>query len=120
MDEDCFMENVGKFLNRYGSVSEVNTISWKKNERILPYVVQSDEQKFAVFAFHWKKSIGTNTLIKTEHYITELNCDGALIIGYKFSQNAIDMVNDINHKRKNKILLLEKEEMDEMLRYQAV
>lgn len=115
MDELGFQEKVGKFLNRYGKVQKLKEHSIDTHSRILPYIVESEDQKFAVFAFHWKKSIGTNTIIRTEHQINEMQCDGAIIIGNRFSQNSYDMVSDANKRRTKNIILIKIQEMEEIL-----
>jgi len=115
MEETGFQEKVGKFLNRYGKVQKLREESIDTNSRILPYIVESQDQKFAVFAYHWKKSIGTNTIIRTEHQITDMQCDGAIIIGNRFSQNSYDMVSDTNKRRTKNIILIKIQEMEEIL-----
>ena len=115
MESLGFQEKVGKFLNRYGKVKRLKEESVDNQSRILPYIVQNDDQKFAVFAYHWKKSIGTNTIIRTEHQITEMQCDGAIIIGNRFSQNSYDMVSDTNRRRTKRIILIKMNEMEEIL-----
>lgn len=115
MEETGFQEQVGKFLNRYGKVQKLREDSIDTNSRILPYIVESQDQKFAVFAYHWKKSIGTNTIIRTEHQITDMKCDGAIIIGNRFSQNSYDMVSDTNKRRTKNIILIKIQEMEEIL-----
>ena len=115
MEELEFESKVGDFLNRYGKVKRLNNINFDTNSRILPYIVESDNQKFAVFAFHWKKSIGTNTIIRTGHQIQEMKCDGAIIIGNRFSQNSYDMVRDNNKRGNKRIILIKMDEMEEIL-----
>ncbi|MHA2357649.1 MAG: hypothetical protein ACXABK_02630 [Candidatus Heimdallarchaeaceae archaeon] len=110
-----FQEKVGKFLNRYGNVKKLKNNFLEDETRILPFIVENEDQSFAVFAFHWKKSIGTNTIIRTEHQINEMNCDGAIIIGNRFSQNSYDMVNDTNKRGDKRIILIKMEEIDEIL-----
>ena len=116
MDNKLFEDKVGKFLDRYGNVKMLKEMDFEGNNRILPYIVENEDQKFAVFAFHWKKSIGTNTIIRTEHQIADMNCDGAIIIGNRFSQNSYDMVNDTNRRGSKQIILIKMEEMDEILK----
>jgi hypothetical protein len=115
MDEVVFQERVGEFLNRYGKVRKLKEESIDTHSRILPYIVESQDQKFAVFAYHWKKSIGTNTIIRTEHQINDMQCDGAIIIGNRFSQNSYDMVSDTNRRRTKNIILIKIQEMEEIL-----
>jgi hypothetical protein len=115
MEEMGFQEKVGKFLNRYGKVQKLQEESIDTHSRILPYIVESQNQKFAVFAYHWKKSIGTNTIIRTEHQINDMQCDGAIIIGNRFSQNSYDMVSDANKRRTKNIILIKIQEMEEIL-----
>ena len=114
-DDNSGEEKVGKFLDRYGKVKVLNEVNFDSNNRILPYIVESEDQKFAVFAFHWKKSIGTNTIIRTEHQLQDMNCDGAIIIGNRFSQNSYDMVSDTNRRGNKRIFLIKMEEMNEIL-----
>ncbi|MBY9001571.1 MAG: hypothetical protein KGD64_11680 [Candidatus Heimdallarchaeota archaeon] len=116
MERKIFEEKVGKFLDRYGKVKVLNGVNFDSSNRILPYIVENDDQKFAVFAFHWKKSIGTNTIIRTEHQIQDMNCDGAIIIGSRFSQNSYDMVSNTNKRGNKSIILIKKEEMNEILK----
>ncbi len=115
MEEMGFQEKVGKFLNRYGKVQKLKKDNIDTQSRILPYIVESQDQKFAVFAYHWKKSIGTNTIIRTEHQINDMNCDGAIIIGNRFSQNSYDMVSVTNKRRTKSIILIKIQEMEEIL-----
>ena len=116
MKSKVFEEKVGKFLGRYGKVKVLNEVNLDENNRILPYIVENEDQKFAVFAFHWKKSIGTNTIIRTEHKLEDLNCDGAIIIGNRFSQNSYDMVSASNKRRNKRIFLIKMEELNEILK----
>lgn len=115
MENLVFQDKVGKFLDRYGEVKKLGSIKLETNTRILPFIVENEDQKFAVFAFHWKKSIGTNTIIRTEHQINEMQCDGAIIIGNRFSQNSYDMVSDTNKRRNKRIILIKMDEMEEIL-----
>jgi len=115
MEEQFFQEKVGKFLNRYGKVKLLRKANFDSENRILPFIVENEDQKFAVFAFHWKKSIGTNTIIRTEHQINDMLCDGAIIIGNRFSQNSYDMVNATNKRGNKRIILIKMEELDEIL-----
>ncbi len=115
MENLVFQDKVGKFLGRYGEVKKLGSLKLESNTRILPFIVENEDQKFAVFAFHWKKSIGTNTIIRTEHQISEMQCDGAIIIGNRFSQNSYDMVSDTNKRRSKRIILIKMEEMEEIL-----
>ncbi|OLS32968.1 MAG: hypothetical protein HeimAB125_03600 [Candidatus Heimdallarchaeota archaeon AB_125] len=119
MDELGFQEKVGQFLSRYGKVKKLKEGSIDSNSRILPYLVENEDQKFAVFAYHWKKSIGTNTIIRTEHQINDMNCDGAIIIGNRFSQNSYDMISDTNKRRTKRIILIKIQEMEEILSINA-
>ncbi|MHA1955273.1 MAG: hypothetical protein ACW96U_15155 [Candidatus Heimdallarchaeaceae archaeon] len=89
--------------------------SFEEQNRILPFIVENEDQKFAVFAFHWKKSIGTNTIIRTEHRISDMNCDGAIIIGNRFSQNSYDMVSAAIKRGRKSIILIKTTELDEIL-----
>lgn len=116
MEEMGFQDKVGKFLNRYGKVQKLKEETIDTDNRILPYIVESQNQRFAVFAYHWKKSIGTNTIIRTEHQINDMQCDGAIIIGNRFSQNSYDMVSDTNKRRSKSIILIKIQEIDEILR----
>jgi len=111
-----FEEKVGKFLNRYGKVKVLSDVNLDENNRILPYIVENEDQRFAVFAFHWKKSIGTNTIIRTEHKLEDMKCDGAIIIGNRFSQNSYDMVSSTNKRGNKRIFLIKMEEMNEILK----
>ena len=115
MDEILFQEKVGRFLNRYGNVQKLKEETIDTHSRILPYIVENQDQRFAVFAYHWKKSIGTNTIIRTEHQINDMQCDGAIIIGNRFSQNSYDMVSDTNKRRTKNIILIKIQEMEEIL-----
>ena len=115
MEEQFFQEKVGKFLDRYGKVKLLKDVNLDNENRILPFIVENEDQKFAVFAFHWKKSIGTNTIIRTEHQINDMKCDGAIIIGNRFSQNSYDMVNDTNRRGNKRIILIKMEELNEIL-----
>ncbi|MCG3220662.1 MAG: restriction endonuclease [Candidatus Heimdallarchaeota archaeon] len=115
MENFTFQEKVGKFLERYGNVKKLSEGNFEEHERILPFIVENEDQKFAVFAFHWKKSIGTNTIIRTEHRINDMNCDGAIIIGNRFSQNSYDMVSDAIKKGRKSIILIKTTELDEIL-----
>lgn len=123
MSNSTFEHRVSQFLQRYGEVIPINYANWgRSNTKILPFIVERAKQQFAVFAFHWNKSIGTNTIIKTEHNLEDMNgdnngyyCEGVIIIGNEFSQNAIDMTRDINQSGKTTILLVKKDEMEEIL-----
>ncbi len=115
IDED-FKSQVGKFLKRYGKVKTLENLNSSDSSRVLPFIVENKEQKFAVFAFHWKKSIGTNTVIKIEHQISDMNCDGAIVIGSIFSQNSYDMVQNLSERDQIRIILIKKDEMNEILR----
>ncbi|MCG3225355.1 MAG: hypothetical protein H7645_00435 [Candidatus Heimdallarchaeota archaeon] len=115
MENFTFQEKVGKFLERYGNVKRLNMGNFEEQNRILPFIVENEDQKFAVFAFHWKKSIGTNTIIRTEHRISDMSCDGAIIIGNRFSQNSYDMVSTANKKGRKNIILIKTTELDEIL-----
>ena len=116
MKNEEFKSQVGKFLKRYGKVKILENLDSSDSGRVLPFIVENQEQKFAVFAFHWKKSIGTNTVIKIEHQVSEMNCDGAIVIGSIFSQNSYDMVQNLNKRDQTRIILIKKDEMDEILR----
>ena len=119
MENFTFQEKVGKFLERYGNVKKLSVGNFEEHNRILPFIVENEDQKFAVFAFHWKKSIGTNTIIRTEHRINEMNCDGAIIIGNRFSQNSYDMVSDANKRGRKSIILIKTTELDEILGFDS-
>ncbi|MHA1686685.1 MAG: hypothetical protein ACTSYD_09815 [Candidatus Heimdallarchaeaceae archaeon] len=116
MTEEEFLDKVGSFLRRYGVVHQLPKISLDSQSRILPFIVQTEKQRYAVFAFRWKKSIGTNTIIRTEHMLKDLNCDGAIVIGPKFSQNSFDLVNDINNRGDAHIILLSFSDIDEIMK----
>ncbi len=116
MKSEDFKSQVGKFLKRYGKVKILENLSSSDSSRVLPFIVENQEQKFAVFAFHWKKSIGTNTVIKIEHQVKEMNCDGAIVIGSIFSQNSYDMVQNLHKRDQTRIILIKKDEMNEILR----
>lgn len=116
MNNEEFKSHVGKFLKRYGRVKTLENLNSDESSRVLPFIVENQEQKFAVFAFHWKKSIGTNTVIKIEHQVSEMNCDGAIVIGSIFSQNSYDMVQNLNEREQTRIILIKRDEMNEILR----
>jgi len=103
-----------RFLNRYGKVKRIN-LNAQKSSKVYPFVVDSKNQKFAVFAYEWVKSIGTNTTIRSEQLSENMKCDGTIIIGNIFSQNAIDMVEEINNRGDKKIILMSFEEVKEIL-----
>ena len=119
MENFTFQEKVGKFLERYGNVKRLNMGNFEEQNRILPFIVENEDQKFAVFAFHWKKSIGTNTIIRTEHRLDEMSCDGAIIIGNRFSQNSYDMVSDAKKRGRKSIILIKTTELDEILGFNS-
>ncbi len=104
--DQSFGDRVVQYLKRYGDIAKIND-KYKFSENILPFEVKNNSQKFAVFAYDWKKSIGTDVLIRLENQIDSLDTsyDGAIIIGKAFSGNALDIIDDIN-KRGNKTLIL--------------
>ena len=61
------------FLHRYGRVEQLHN----EIDIIKPFIVSNETQKFAVFVFDWKKSVGSNTIIRVEERTRKLNCDGA-------------------------------------------
>jgi hypothetical protein len=99
------------FLHRYGKVYQLcNEI-----DVIKPFIVSDETQRYAVFIFDWKKKVGTNTIIKTEERMGDLQCDGAIIIAHRFSSTASEMVEHINKHCTYKIILFKQKEIDQML-----
>ncbi|MHA1303760.1 MAG: hypothetical protein ACTSQE_03225 [Candidatus Heimdallarchaeaceae archaeon] len=117
MKEETFHVKVGRFLERYGKVNRIQLPKQKMSDSILPFEVENQSQKFAVFAYKWKKSIGTDVLIRLEHKISEMDqdYDGAIVIGSKFSINACDIVQDINRKGKKTLILVKLSELNQIL-----
>ena len=114
MSEEKLIEKLQKFLNRYGNVRKIN-LGPQKSNKVYPFIVDSQTEKYAVFAFQWVKSIGTNTIIRSERLTEDMNCNGTIIIGNIFSQNALDMVEEINNRSKKKIILMSFAEIEEIL-----
>ncbi|GAI28362.1 unnamed protein product [marine sediment metagenome] len=88
-------EKVGRFLRKYGKVTQL----LNEVDAIPPFIVEDNRQKFAVFVFDWKKSAGTNTIIRMEHRAERMKCDGVIIIANRFSLNALEQVNYLNHRQ---------------------
>ncbi len=99
------------FLHRYGKVDQLCA----EIDVIKPFIVSDKTQRYAVFIFDWKKRVGTNTIIKTEERMGDLQCDGAIIIAKKFSSTASEMVEHINKHCSSKIILFKQKEIDQML-----
>jgi hypothetical protein len=99
------------FLHRYGKVDQL----CDEIDVIKPFIVSDKTQRYAVFIFDWKKKVGTNTIIKTEERIGDLQCDGAIIIANRFSSTASEMVEHINKHCSFKIILFKQKEIDQML-----
>lgn len=114
MSEEEFVAKMMRFLKRYGRVSLLSRTKLQTQSKIYPFLVETKEQKFAAFAFKWIKSIGTNTIIRTEHMIKDLDCDGGIVIGPQFSQNTFDLVSDINNRGDTQIILLSFKDVNEI------
>ncbi len=104
-------DRVEYFLRMYGRVKQL----LDEKDRIPPFIVEDDLQKFVVFVFDWKKSAGTNTIIRTEQRAEEMKCDGVIIIANRFSLNALEQVNYLNKRRNRKTILLQREEIELIL-----
>ena len=101
-----------KFLERYGVVEEnpsMKTADGKKVE--IPYIVKNKSQAFGVWLWDWKRSIGSDKIIRIEKSIISLELDGALLFSNRFSQNAIDLVNKMKKENSAKIILIKLDEI---------
>lgn len=117
MREELTDSEISNFLQRYGKVRPLSLPKQKLSSSILPYEVENENQKFAVFVYNWKKSIGTDVLIRLEDKIADLGkkYDGIIVIGKKFSVNARDIVDDINRRGKNPLILIRRSEISMIL-----
>lgn len=104
-------DRVGCFLRNYGRIKRL----LDEKDRIPPFIVEDNLQKFVVFVFDWKKSAGTNTIIRTEHRAERMKCDGVIIIANRFSLNALEQVNYLNKRRNKKTILFKIEEIELIL-----
>ncbi len=104
-------EKVVCFLSKYGRVKQL----LDEKDRIPPFILEDDLQKFVVFVFDWKKSAGTNTIIRTEQRAERMKCDGVIIIANRFSLNALEQVNYLNKRRNKKTILFKREEIESIL-----
>ena len=69
-----------------------------------------------VIAYGWKKNIGSDVIIRLEDKIiaNENTYDGTIIISEGFSENARDVVGEMNKKKANKIMLLNLSDVEEI------
>ena len=99
--------NLCKFLERYGEVEENPSIKTSNGKRIeIPYIVKNKSQAFGVWLWDWKRSIGSDKIIRIEKSIISLALDGALLFSNRFSQNAYDLVNKMKKENSAKIILI--------------
>ncbi len=99
------------FLHRYGKVEQL----FDELDTIKPFIVSDETQKYAVFVFDWNKSVGSNTIIRTEERTRKINCDGAIIVANRFSSIASEMVEYLNKSEKEKFFLFTQKEVDQIL-----
>ena len=59
----------------------------------------------------WKRSIGSDKIIRIEKSIISLELDGALLFSNRFSQNAYDLVNKMKKENSAKIILIKLDEI---------
>ena len=64
--------------------------------------------------YPWKRSLGVDKINQAYHFSNNTELDGALIIATKFSQSAIDLASRINLKCEKRIVLMEREEFDQL------
>ena len=104
------------FLHRYGKVEQLHT----EIDIIKPFIVSDATHKYVVFVFDWKKSVGTNTIIRIEDRTKKLHCDGAIIIANCFSSIASEMVEFLNKIMEEKFFLFSQDEIDQILAYSQI
>ena len=106
--------DLNKFLARYGEVEENPTMKTPQGKKIeVPFVVKNKSQAFGVWIWDWKRSIGSDKIIRIERIIISLGLDGALLFSNRFSQNAYDLVNKMKKENSAKIILIK---LDEILK----
>ncbi|MCG3218198.1 MAG: hypothetical protein KAR35_04300 [Candidatus Heimdallarchaeota archaeon] len=101
-----------KFLARYGEVEENPSMKTLEGKKIdVPFVVKNKSQAFGVWIWDWKRSIGSDKIIRIEKIIISLELDGALLFSNRFSQNAYDLVNKMKKENSAKIILIKLDEI---------
>ncbi len=80
------IENV---LKTWGNIEADVTIEdhYGRTKKV-PWVISSRFGKFAVWFYDWRKSLGTDRVIRTEKIIEGTAIDGAILIGHSFSDQA--------------------------------
>ena len=100
------------FLERYGEVEENPSIKTSDGKKVeVPFIVKNESQAFGVWLWDWKRSIGSDKIIRIEKSIISLELDGALLFSNRFSQNAYDLVNKMKKENSAKIILIKLDEI---------
>ena len=101
-----------EFLARYGEVEENPSLKTPEGKKVeVPYIVKNKSQAFGVWVWDWKRSIGSDKIIRIEKSIISLALDGALLFSNRFSQNAYDLVNKMKQENSAKIILIKLDEI---------
>ena len=104
--------NLFEFLARYGEVEENPSLKTPEGKKVeVPFIVKNKSQAFGVWVWDWKRSIGSDKIIRIEKSIISLELDGALLFSNRFSQNAYDLVNKMKKENSAKIILIKLDEI---------
>ncbi|MHA1910970.1 MAG: hypothetical protein ACTSYA_04655 [Candidatus Kariarchaeaceae archaeon] len=82
-------QQIESVLKTWGNIEADVTIEDHYGRRkTVPWVISSRFGKFAVWFYDWRKSLGTDRVIRTEKIIEGTAIDGAILIGHSFSDQA--------------------------------
>jgi hypothetical protein len=102
--KDQQIENV---LKTWGNIEANVTIEDHYGRRKnVPWVISSRFGKFAVWFYDWRKSLGTDRVIRTEKIIEGTAIDGAILIGHSFSDQAENIAETLMLSEKAKPVFL--------------
>ena len=111
--KDQQIENV---LKTWGNIEADVTIEDHYGRRkTVPWVISSRFGKFAVWFYDWRKSLGTDRVIRTEKIIEGTAIDGAILIGHSFSDQAENIAETLMLSEKAKpVFLIEFKKLKEI------
>ncbi|MCG3217727.1 MAG: hypothetical protein KAR35_01915 [Candidatus Heimdallarchaeota archaeon] len=103
-------------LKTWGNIEADVTIEDHYGRRkTVPWVISSRFGKFAVWFYDWRKSLGTDRVIRTEKIIEGTVIDGAILIGHSFSDQAENIAQTLMLSEKAKpVFLIEFKKLKEI------
>lgn len=107
------IENV---LRTWGNIeADVTVEDHYGRRKNIPWLISSRFGKFAVWFFDWRKSLGTDRVIRTEKIIEGTSIDGAILIGHSFSDQAENIAETLMISEKTKpVFLIEFKKLKEI------